>query len=1304
MLSPRKSQVILLPEDRKLIDLLGWDEDQYRYFVRQASTHNDIRPGEPTAFLVVPFLVKLVIGLALSYAASLLSRRSNAPGARIETRNVDGQNIVSGGRFAPRAGFNSTQNVVELGSVIPIVFAKREQIGGVWYGGVRINTNLLWSQLYSQGTSQLLRALFMVSEGPIGALDPRQFAIGDNLLGAYDLETTGNTSGRASIYFRAGGGLITSADHIAGRLPAYDDGNAENSGGSSVFDVRGINQGYNNDFCYVSRPSNQREFGVYSLIGNNLSYRVNPQLRPISNPQLRPKGDQGNSRVTCVIDAQGAADRMKYRAIFTGRSGIIKHNSAFSSDGQRISLSVGDTFTYRMYSSSDYNRNFLYVLGVAKCIDVAQAIASRQRQWDDAIVVGELYKFGGCYAICTSRNPSDAVFVSEAENEPRGGGKNIDAVFRVVRAGDALFSDINAITNRGEDSNPIRNASNFSHLYRASVSSFVIDRPTQVIEIGYKSTLGIRISGMMNYRDSEKASLIDAFSCDFYEGTTVGKSGTLQTTNITTGSVSLSEVRYSFFRIAFRIAGSDDAPVEMNINFGVASQTQQPAYNYLRVQFPTAQRWEVTHYPLTAWEIRSDYYSDPLILLDSRYASSAKTASSNGFVVNYSGKGISRSASTFKLSPTISKNGDLGIGSRDSGSYADAWGALAEAFILEEIQSSAAQLEHEIAYVNLIGSNPTPPTYANISTVGLTLRSGPGLSQLDQFSVYVNCGYGATHLFPEALAIMLTNQVFGTGSIVSPAQIDFDSFLYCANWTNNRRYFFDIGISDPSNLRSKGAEWAKQFLLDLSTKNGKFHLSPIAEFGVQYSPTALFTSGNSNAVTVSERDSQERQPIRVSVKWREERQANDLSGRGLFPVIRELTVREAGVSETAPLVQIDLSEFCTSELHALDVGKMRCREQRLVTHDVNLECLPDRAAVEPGAIVKIGMELLAYEQPNNGVILADGATTTTSGTSLTDGVYNVILWRGLGDALEEVAITVVDGKVSGYSNCVFCIADSVQTTQTFKLQVISYDEDGNLEITASYYPLDENGYSLLVEDWDSPGAWVVEGLIGELPPDTALSPTFDGVAINGSVSGAVNDTYIYLGEISGPTDSYIYTWSGSGVTFDDTTSAEPVITLTSTGTAELNLTVTRTSDAFTRNTSLTIDVGLNTVNGVTISGPNSIIGSGTVVLTAVSSAPFVTASYVWSIVGEGTISGELTDTLTITLDGEDLSTRQVNVLATIDGIEYENFHLVSVFELDPIVIAGPTSVGVGSSDYDVTLSEELGPPELWAFSWTIDPA
>ncbi|MFN9911427.1 MAG: hypothetical protein ACK53L_02515, partial [Pirellulaceae bacterium] len=87
--------------------------------------------------------------------------------------------------------------------------------------------------------------------------------------------------------------------------------------------------------------------------------------------------------------------------------------------------------------------------------------------------------------------------------------------------------------------------------------------------------------------------------------------------------------------------------------------------------------------------------------------------------------------------------------------------------------------------------------------------------------------------------------------------------------------------------------------------------------------TNLYTAGNilEDSFEFVYTDSDQRTPNRVSVKWRQEKASTDASARGLFPVIREVTVREAGTPVDAPLEAIDLTDFCTSENHAIDVAK-----------------------------------------------------------------------------------------------------------------------------------------------------------------------------------------------------------------------------------------------------------------------------------------------------------------------------------------------------------------------------------------------
>ena len=76
------------------------------------------------------------------------------------------------------------------------------------------------------------------------------------------------------------------------------------------------------------------------------------------------------------------------------------------------------------------------------------------------------------------------------------------------------------------------------------------------------------------------------------------------------------------------------------------------------------------------------------------------------------------------------------------------------------------------------------------------------------------------------------------------AQIDTDSFTTANTWTEERNYYFDGAISEKINLRTWGAERARDFLLDLSVSGGKFKLEPTVRFGKAETIVAMFSSGN----------------------------------------------------------------------------------------------------------------------------------------------------------------------------------------------------------------------------------------------------------------------------------------------------------------------------------------------------------------------------------------------------------------------------------------------------------------------------
>jgi hypothetical protein len=192
-------------------------------------------------------------------------------------------------------------------------------------------------------------------------------------------------------------------------------------------------------------------------------------------------------------------------------------------------------------------------------------------------------------------------------------------------------------------------------------------------------------------------------------------------------------------------------------------------------------------------------------------------------------------------------------------------------------------------------------------------------------------------------------------------------------------------------------------------------------------------------------------------------------------VVREVTVREVDTPEDAPLEKIDVSDYCTSEKQAIDIAKWQCRTRRLTTHTVTFKTVPSEAALDLGAVFKVGMETISYSQPANGAVAANGEVT--SWPPLNDGTYPVLLWDGSSTALREVNLTIFGGKATGYSGSVFCVRGSASNEQSYKTMMLSFDEDGNLEVEAIYFPTDAAGNSDAAKGFDNSVNWIIEGEI-----------------------------------------------------------------------------------------------------------------------------------------------------------------------------------------------------------------------------------
>ena len=166
-----------------------------------------------------------------------------------------------------------------------------------------------------------------------------------------------------------------------------------------------------------------------------------------------------------------------------------------------------------------------------------------------------------------------------------------------------------------------------------------------------------------------------------------------------------------------------------------------------------------------------------------------------------------------------------------------------------------------------------------------------------------------------------------------------------------------------------------------------------------------------------------------------------------------------------------MSNFCTNRKHAEDRAKLECQSKRYITHAVSFKTVPSQTGIQAGSIIKLGIETVRYDQPQNGVITDNGEVS--SWPPLADGNYNVLIWDG--KTLSNQTMTVQGGKASGPRGAVFCLESSTQKADTYKVSSVSFDEDGNVDIEALYWPSDKNGNSLLAIDWNNSGEWEISG-------------------------------------------------------------------------------------------------------------------------------------------------------------------------------------------------------------------------------------
>jgi hypothetical protein len=615
--STKLYQPTLLPFEKQIIQLVGCTEEEYRRLAAEAMRRGMARPAgyehipdvrmDPLTISII----SLVVGVATSAVSYLLAPKPKAPSAGRQATNQDLGSITGGNRFTPTVGFDSQAELANYGEPIPIIFGR--YTGET--GGILVSPRLVWSRMFSYGTQQGVKLLFVVGEQGRDAgqtpqgIDPPALEgifLGNNALNAIYAD-------QFAFYWKrnttiSGFSRVKAVNLIYGTRGGAATGDPE--GFDDIFSCPTARSENDYGFSSAYSLSNNSEFGCYSSIPNGSGYRVN--WRIVSIPRI------GRDETEDDPGANLSWERIK----ISGNKGVSGSGVAFyRSLRDRGMRGIGRTYSRRMgvvafegqrVSDSEGRREFnayvgariefkisakqlptdFYPAGV-KVDDINSALNEERIAADDALQLGEVFMIGRTIWKVASRSLSqwrpednrDQVVTLQCI-ELTGGIPLVGVVSEGSLTADFLYD---------EEPNQWNMGGSYYPLQKVSTALVRNTRPCEVTEIGIKSRVYQRLQGLCNFQ-----SLPTPDELLRSENNRV---------TLSSGSVSSYVRRASMYTIMVRPSGPQPGtsiPYEWQLigeQFVVVGNQPTDIYNFIRIRHPLQGRYEFKLLPKNGADI-----------------------------------------------------------------------------------------------------------------------------------------------------------------------------------------------------------------------------------------------------------------------------------------------------------------------------------------------------------------------------------------------------------------------------------------------------------------------------------------------------------------------------------------------------------------------------------------------------------------------------------------------------------------------------------------------------------------------------
>jgi hypothetical protein len=243
-------------------------------------------------------------------------------------------------------------------------------------------------------------------------------------------------------------------------------------------------------------------------------------------------------------------------------------------------------------------------------------------------------------------------------------------------------------------------------------------------------------------------------------------------------------------------------------------------------------------------------------------------------------------------------------------------------------------------------------------------------------------GTGSSNLFPDLMLHLLR-----AVSRVPDALINIDELRAAATFCNANGLLFNGVVGTSNNLRDYLSQVAPLMLCRFLVNAGQYSLRPLLPSANGAISTAAVTPVVSfdeatllpGALTVTYISLADRKPFCALMLWRQ--QASNKPG-----VLQTTEVRYSGSAVDGPYETYDMSEFCTSEAHAIKAGRYILAKRRHCLFSVQFSATVSSGAamLSPGDVVRVNLNSL----PSLGSAAAYGNLFEV--TSVTEGLNGAV--------------------------------------------------------------------------------------------------------------------------------------------------------------------------------------------------------------------------------------------------------------------------------------------------------------------------